>query len=275
MLLPEDEGEGEDGATGVPTRPRSALVQNETAEESQLQPPAQLQPQPLTQEVLQPQSERAQLYSAVLSRLITHMDRRSSLMSRLATRLGSLGNGLTAPERHPREWTAQVLPSGKIYYAHRIVADDERINNNEVARAGTSNEVAKVLVIPTPSAPQPVTLVTDLDMSDNTTHAGVNAFVDRCLQERNTDLPNGWEVWVHASGEGERLLDTSSERWEEGSEGGESVDLGYGAPCVLVWSYVSHKRRRVGSQGPDDKFVTGEDAELGKHHLLFLRNSVD
>ncbi|KAF8595402.1 hypothetical protein BDV93DRAFT_105280 [Ceratobasidium sp. AG-I] len=229
----------------------------------QLQPPIQLSsPHPLTQEVVQPQSDRAQLYSSVLSRLITHMDRRSSLMSRLATRLGSLGNGLTAPERHPREWVAQVLPSGKIYYAHRILADDERIHNNEVARAGTSNEVAKVLVIPTPSAPQPVTLVTDLDMSDNATHAGVNAFVDKSLQERDVDLPNGWEVWVHASGEGERLLDTSSDRWEEGSEGGESVDLGYGAPCVLVWSYVSHKRRRVGSQGPEDKFVTGEDAEL-------------
>ncbi|KAG8707394.1 hypothetical protein FRC09_001858, partial [Ceratobasidium sp. 395] len=127
------------------------------------------------------------------------------------------------------------------------------------------SQLAQVLIIPTPSAPQPVTLVTDLDMADNATHAGVNAFVDKCLQERDTDLPNGWEVWIHAAGASEQLdweVSTTSGASEVADGPGEEIDLGYGAPLVLVWTYVSHKRRRVGAHGPEERFVEGEDAEF-------------
>jgi hypothetical protein len=254
MMLPGEEGAGPSTNGSGAARPRSALSQTHT----QLQPPIQLGPQ--SQVVPQP-SERAQVYSSVLTRLMSHMDRRSTLMSRLATRLGTLG-GVPAAGRHPREWTAQALPSGKVYYAHRLIASDGSPPNGQSQGTAESNQVAKVLVIPTPSTPQPVMLVTDLDMADNATHAGVNAFVDKSLQERDTDLPSGWEVWVHAAGAGQQILD-----WEDGSDAGgagEEVDLGYGAPLVLVWTYVSHKRRRVGAQGPEEKFVQGEDAEFGE-----------
>ncbi|KAG8693302.1 hypothetical protein FRC09_010602, partial [Ceratobasidium sp. 395] len=107
MMLPGDEA-GPSNTNGASvSRPRSALSQSHTPP---LQPPIQLQPS--SQEIQQPQSERAQAYSSVLSRLMSHMDRRSALMSRLATRLGNLG-GLPVVERHPREWVAQALPSGK------------------------------------------------------------------------------------------------------------------------------------------------------------------
>ncbi|QRW02260.1 structural constituent of cell wall [Ceratobasidium sp. AG-Ba] len=254
MMLPENEAAGSNGA--VPSRPRSALSQSHTPT---LQPPIQLQPS--SQEIQQPQSERAQVYSSVLSRLMSHMDRRSTLMSRLATRLGNLG-GLPVVERHPREWVAQSLPSGKMYYTHRLLASESPAKN----QLEHVNSETKVLIIPTPSAPLPVTLVTDLDMADNATHQGVNAFVDKCLQERDTDLPNGWEVWVHAAGASEQLdWEVSSASGSGASEvdgPGEEIDLGYGAPLTLVWSYVSHKRRRVGPQGPETRFVEGEDAEF-------------
>ena len=269
MMLPETEA--------AASKPRSALAQTHTLEppaeieEAESKPEdkdkenAQLQPRPHSQR----QPDRAQVYGSVLSRLMSHMDRRSSLMARLATRLGTLG-GVGGPlppiDRHPREWVAQVLPSGKVYYAHRLVKDelddiDDRSDTQSITRTDAGS---KVLTIPTPSAPQPVTLVTDLDMSDPATHSGVNSFVDKSLQERDVDLPTGWEIWIHVSGTGEILLDGSkAERWDEVSEAGtEPVDLGYGAPCVLAWTYVSHKRRRVGPQGPEDKFVVGEDAEL-------------
>ncbi|KAG8696854.1 hypothetical protein FRC08_006877 [Ceratobasidium sp. 394] len=193
------------------------------------------------------------------------MDRRSTLMSRLATRLGNLG-GLPVVQRHPREWAAQALPSGKVYYAHRLVSEGSPRNQvqDQPAAADESSQVAKVLIIPTPSAPQPVTLVTDLDMADNATHAGVNAFVDKCLRERDVDLPSGWEVWIHAAGASEQLdWEVSSGSGASEVDGpGEEVDLGYGAPLVLAWTYVSHKRRRVGTQGPEERFVEGEDAEF-------------
>ncbi|CUA67819.1 Titin [Rhizoctonia solani] len=277
MLLPE--------TGGAISRPRSALSQAQTLEpaaeidqhestksDDEAQPTTQLQPRgPVSQR----QTDRAQVYTSVLSRLMSHMDRRSSLMSRLATRLTSL-SGIGGPlpgERHPREWVAQTLPSGKIYYSHRLVIDEIDVEGSPRAtkpRAvtapiaeGSRSPTGKALVIPTPSAPLPVMLVTDLDMSDAITHSGVNMFVDKNLQERDVDLPSGWEIWIHASGTSESLFDGSkADRWDEVSEAGsESVDLGYGAPCVLVWTYVSHKRRRVGAQGPEDKFVAGEDAE--------------
>ncbi|KAG8686041.1 hypothetical protein FRC11_009621 [Ceratobasidium sp. 423] len=223
---------------------------------------------------MQRQPDRAQVYTFVLSRLMSHMDHRSSLMACLATHLGTL-SGVGGPlpaERHPREWVAHTLPSGKVYYAHRLVIDEIDIEDSPkskraaiapVAEGSSSTSTARVLVIPTPSAPTPITLVTDLDMSNPVTHSGVNSFVDKNLQERDVDLLSGWEVWIHTSGAGESLFDSSkADRWDEISEAGsEPVDLGYGTPCVLVWMYVSHKRRHVGAQGPEDKFVTGEDAE--------------
>ncbi|KAG9105308.1 hypothetical protein FRC07_009400, partial [Ceratobasidium sp. 392] len=251
MMLPGEEPTTNGASV---SRPRSALSQSHTPP---LQPPIQLQP---TSQEVQGQSERAQVYSSVLSRLMSHMDRRSTLMSRLATRLGNLG-GLPVVERHPREWVAQALPSGKVYYAHRLAVSE---SPKQVQARPASDEVAQVLVIPTPSAPQPVTLVTDLDMADNATHAGVNAFVDKCLQERDVDLPSGWEVWVHAAGASEQLdweVSTTSGA-SDVSGPGEEVDLGYGAPLVLVWTYVSHKRRRLGTHGPEERFVEGEDAEF-------------
>ncbi|CAE7112686.1 unnamed protein product [Rhizoctonia solani] len=278
MMLPETDR----------TRPRSALSQGLTLEpaaeieragspksETDEEPATQVGPRaPISQAPIQRHSDRAQVYTSVLSRLMSHMDRRSSLMSRLATRLGTLGGvgGPLPTERHPREWSAQTLPSGKIYYSHRLVIDEIDIEDSPRIKPravtapiaeGSRSPTTKVLVIPTPSAPLPVTLVTDLDMSDPVTHSGVNSFVDKNLQERDVDLPSGWEVWVHASGTSESLFDGSkADRWDEVSEAGtEPVDLGYGAPCVLVWTYVSHKRRRVGAHGPEDKFVTGEDAE--------------
>ncbi|KAG8687448.1 hypothetical protein FRC11_007211, partial [Ceratobasidium sp. 423] len=278
MMLPETEGAG--------SRPRSALSQAHTLEpaaeieqpeasNSQAVEAVTAQPRASTSQAqMQRQPDRAQVYTSVLSRLMSHMDRRSSLMARLATRLGTLGGvgGPLPAERHPREWAAHTLPSGKVYYAHRLVIDEIDIEDSPksrraaiapVAEGSSSTSAARVLVIPTPSAPTPVTLVTDLDMSDPVTHSGVNSFVDKNLQERDVDLPSGWEVWIHASGAGESLFDGSkADRWDEISEAGsEPVDLGYGTPCVLVWTYVSHKRRRVGAQGPEDKFVTGEDAE--------------
>ncbi|KAG9089551.1 hypothetical protein FRC06_001490 [Ceratobasidium sp. 370] len=162
MMLPGDEAAGPSAiANGASvSRPRSALSQSHT--------PPQLAPSivltPPSQEVQQPQSERAQVYSSVLSRLMSHMDRRSTLMSRLATRLGNLG-GLPVVERHPREWVAQALPSGKVYYAHRLVSEGspQRQAQTQPAAADESSQVAKVLVIPTPSAPQPVTLGEDAE----------------------------------------------------------------------------------------------------------------
>ncbi|CCO27535.1 hypothetical protein BN14_01515 [Rhizoctonia solani AG-1 IB] len=288
MMLPEtDRGVARNGAG---SRPRSALsrvqvlepaaeiqesevAESKAAEEGETQSATQVQPRDSTSQG-QIQPDRAQVYTSVLSRLMSHMDRRSSLMTRLANRLGTLG-GVGGPlpvERHPREWVAQTLPSGKIYYAHRLAIDEIDLEDTPGTKpravTGSSTPAAeesttKVLVIPTPSAPQPVTLVTDLDMSDAITHSGVNSFVDKNLQERDIDLPSGWEIWIHASGTSESLFDGSkADRWDEVSEAGsEPVDLGYGAPCVLVWTYVSHKRRRVGAQGPEDKLVTGEDAE--------------
>ncbi|KAJ1309219.1 hypothetical protein OPQ81_004888 [Rhizoctonia solani] len=284
MMLPETTGDA-----AIP-RSRSALSQGHTLRPAaEIEHPeaskdtepadedgssAQVQPRASTSQAqVQRQPDRAQVYTSVLSRLMSHMDRRSSLMARLATRLGTLGGvgGPVPVERHPREWVAHTLPSGKVYYAHRLVIDEIDIEDSPKSKhraaispvAQGSTSTAKVLVIPTPSVPQPVTLVTDLDMSDPVTHSGVNSFVDKNLQERDVDLPSGWEVWIHASGTSESLFDGSkADRWDEVSEAGsEPVDLGYGAPCVLVWSYVSHKRRRVGAQGPEDKFVTGEDAE--------------
>jgi hypothetical protein len=300
-MLPETEHSAPGG--GPSSRPRSALSQAHTLEpaaeiqepeaqgspteaqhESEVQPvpfETQIQTRPLTaQSQVQRQPDRAQVYTSVLSRLMSHMDRRSSLMARLATRLGGLG-GVGGPipvEKHPREWIAQALPSGKVYWAHRLVQDNaDEVEGSlggkstfarAVTAAPTAESSSKVLVIPTPSAPQPIMLVTDLDMSDPVTHSGVNMFVDKNLQERDVDLPSGWEIWIHASGTGESLLDGSkAERWDEVSEAGSepvAIDLGYGTPCVLVWTYVSHKRRRVGAQGPEDKFVVGEDAELGE-----------
>ncbi|KAG9084463.1 hypothetical protein FS749_005209 [Ceratobasidium sp. UAMH 11750] len=266
MMLPGDEAaepptNGNGNGASV-SRPRSALSQSHTP---QLQPSIVLTPP--SQEVQQPQSERAQVYSSVLSRLMSHMDRRSTLMSRLATRLGNLG-GLPVVERHPREWAAQALPSGKVYYAHRLVSEGSPRNQvqDQPAAADESSQVVKVLIIPTPSAPQPVTLVTDLDMADNATHAGVNAFVDKCLRERDVELPSGWEVWIHAAGASEQLdWEVSSGSGASEVDGpGEEVDLGYGAPLVLAWTYVSHKRRRVGTQGPEERFVEGEDAEFDR-----------
>ncbi|CAE6422416.1 unnamed protein product [Rhizoctonia solani] len=289
MMLPETERAVPRNGEG--SRPRSALSQVQVLEpaaeiqksevpkskvvEADETESTQVQPRGVTsQGQIQRQPDRAQVYTSVLSRLMSHMDRRSSLMARLATRLGTLG-GVGGPlpvERHPREWIAQTLPSGKVYYAHRLVIDEIDLEDTPGAkpRAVTASatptaegSTTKVLVIPTPSAPQPVTLVTDLDMSDPVTHSGVNLFVDKNLQERDIDLPSGWEIWIHASGTSESLFDGSkADRWDEVSEAGsEPVDLGYGAPCVLVWTYVSHKRRRVGAQGPEDKLVTGEDAE--------------
>ncbi|CAE6493988.1 unnamed protein product [Rhizoctonia solani] len=276
MLLPET------------SRPRSTLSQTlepaakveepeSSKDNDEARPSHQLSHRaPISQAAqLQLQPDRAQVYTSVLSRLMSHMDRRSSLMARLATRLGTLGGvgGPLPTEKHPREWTAQTLPSGKIYYSHRLVVDEIDVEDSPrtktravtapIAEGSRSPSTVKALVLPTPSAPLPVTLVTDLDMSDPVTHSGVNSFVDKNLQERDVDLPSGWEIWIHASGTSESLFDGSkADRWDEVSEAGsESVDLGYGAPCVLVWTYVSHKRRRVGVQGPEDKFVIGEDAE--------------
>ncbi|CAE6480542.1 unnamed protein product [Rhizoctonia solani] len=285
MMLPE--------AERATSRPRSTLSQTlepsaeieepesskskskavETDDEAK--PTYQIQHRaPISQAQIQHQPDRAQVYTSVLSRLMSHMDRRSSLMARLATRLGTLGGvgGPLPAERHPREWSAQTLPSGKIYYSHRLAVDEIDVEDSLRTKPravtapiaeGSRSPTAKALVLPTPSAPLPVMLVTDLDMSDPITHSGVNLFVDKNLQERDIDLPSGWEIWIHASGTSESLFDGSkADRWDEVSEAGsEPVDLGYGAPCVLVWTYVSHKRRRVGAQGPEDKFVAGEDAE--------------
>ncbi|KAF8759997.1 hypothetical protein RHS01_01428 [Rhizoctonia solani] len=267
----ESEKRTPNNGAGPRPRPRSMLSQvqvlepaaeiqeseaSKTVETDEAQPTTRVRHRAsASQDQVQRQPER-EVYTSVLSRLMSHMDRRSSLMSRLATRLGTLG-GVGGPlpvEKHPREWVAQTLPSGKIYYAHRLVVDEIDLEDT----------LGPSLV---PSLPQqrPVTLVTDLDMSDPVTHSGVNSFVDKNLQERDIDLPSGWEIWIHASGTSESLFDGSkADRWDEVSEAGsEPVDLGYGAPCVLVWTYVSHKRRRVGAQGPEDKLVTGEDAEHG------------
>ncbi|KAF8681319.1 hypothetical protein RHS04_02953 [Rhizoctonia solani] len=288
MMLPETERAIASNGAGPRPRPRSMLSQvqvlepaaeiqeseaSKTVETDEAQPTTRVRHRAsASQDQVQRQPDRAEVYTSVLSRLMSHMDRRSSLMSRLATRLGTLG-GVGAPlpvEKHPREWVAQTLPSGKIYYAHRLVVDEIDLEDTpgtkpRAVTPAAEGSTTKVLVIPTPSAPQPVTLVTDLDMSDPVTHSGVNSFVDKNLQERDIDLPSGWEIWIHASGTSESLFDGSkADRWDEVSEAGsEPVDLGYGAPCVLVWTYVSHKRRRVGAQGPEDKLVTGEDAEHG------------
>ncbi|QRW16531.1 structural constituent of cell wall [Rhizoctonia solani] len=285
MMLPETERAIASNGAGPRPRPRSMLSQvqvlepaaeiqeseaSKTVETDEAQPTTRVRHRAsASQDQVQRQPER-EVYTSVLSRLMSHMDRRSSLMSRLATRLGTLG-GVGGPlpvEKHPREWVAQTLPSGKIYYAHRLVVDEIDLEDTpgtkpRAVTPAAEGSTTKVLVIPTPSAPQPVTLVTDLDMSDPVTHSGVNSFVDKNLQERDIDLPSGWEIWIHASGTSESLFDGSkADRWDEVSEAGsEPVDLGYGAPCVLVWTYVSHKRRRVGAQGPEDKLVTGEDAE--------------